>query len=211
MIALQSKLWCKSLLNVFSGPCGYPVPRVTITPLRKTGEFLDKFRCEGCLTVDFLPVHRLLSIQVFSVWLHQMIQKERLKSLSSGLMPLNYESQYEKSHQNGTAESSRIDGKEMVLESAGNKWHQPRHWEYSRELSGRHPAEQWCASCDEDCGMKHSVSPSDLQQASHLHNEGSSVLDFFVCAEEFRGGIAGLRVSCHKAFPLYEVGYPLLV
>lgn len=140
-----------------------------------------------------------------------MLQKELVKSLSSGLTALSYESQYHKSHQNGTAETFRIDGKEMGLESPGNKCHQPRHWEYTRELSGRHPAEQWCASCDEDCGMKHSVSSSDLEHASHLHTEGSSALGFFVCAEEFRGCILGLRISCHKAFPLYEVGYSLLV
>lgn len=139
-----------------------------------------------------------------------MLQKELLKSLSSGLMALSYKSQYDKSHQNGTAETSRIDGKEMVLESPGKKLYQPRHWEYTRELSGRHPAEQWCASCDEDCGMKHSVSSSDPEHASHLHTEASSVL-FFVCAEEFRGDIPGLRISYHKAFPLYEVGYSLLV
>lgn len=71
-----------------------------------------------------------------------MLQKELLKSLSSGLMAVSYKSHYDKSHQNGTAEISRIDGKEIVLESPGNKLYQPRHWEYTRELSGRHPAEQ---------------------------------------------------------------------
>lgn len=35
--------------------------------------------------------------------------------------------------------------------------------------------------------MKHPVSSSDPEHASHLHTEGSSVLGFFVCAEEFRG------------------------
>lgn len=59
--------------------------------------------------------------------------------------------------------------------------------------------------------MKHPVSSSDPEHASHLHTEGSSVLGFFVCAEEFRGCIPAFRVSCHKAFPLYEVGYALLV
>lgn len=126
-------------------------------------------------------------------------------------MAVSYKSHYDKFHQNGTAETSRIDGKEMVLESPGNKSYQPRHWEHTRELSGRYPAEQWCACCDEDCWMKHPVSSSDPEHASHLHTEGSSVLSFFVCAEEFRGSIPALGVSCHKAFPLYEVGYSLLV
>ena len=84
----------------------------------------------------------------------------------------------------------------MVSESPENKLHLLRDWEYTREssgsLSGRHPAEQQCAPCNNIvCGMKHSVSCSDPEHASHLHTEGSSTW-FFVCAE-FRECIFGLH------------------
>lgn len=39
-----------------------------------------------------------------------MVQNELLKSVSSGLMTLSYKTQYDKSHQNGNAETFSVDG-----------------------------------------------------------------------------------------------------